>query len=174
MNGKGQRKMTVPITKTPFNCELITIHSKRSFADLISRIEATFQYYDLKTLRDLTAAADTEKLAAYVMQVGEPTEFAIFFSLDQGSTQRLAGIPIESRFYLFGNATIAQGLFRYSARAGLGAPVRFCVSQKDGEDARIDIDLPTSFFSQFPEMKDSPVPQVLDDRMIPLLQEIAG
>jgi hypothetical protein len=174
MNGKGQRKMTVPITKTPFNCELITIHSKRSFANLISRIEAKFQYYDLKTLRDLTAAADAEKLAAYVTQVGEPTEFAIFFSLDQGSTQRLAGIPIESRFYLFGNATIAQGLFRYSARAGLGAPVRFCVSQKDGEDARIDIDLPTSFFSQFPEMKDSPVPQILDDRMIPLLQEIAG
>ena len=174
MNGKGQRKMTVGITKTPFNCELITIHSKRSFANLISRIEAKFQYYDLKTLRDLTAAADREKLAAYVTQVGEPTQFAIFFSLDQGSTQRLAGIPIESRFFLFGNATIAQGLFRYSPRAGLGAPVRFCVSQKDGEDARIDIDLPTSFFSQFPEMKDSPVPQILDDRMIPLLQEIAG
>jgi hypothetical protein len=102
MNGKGQRKMTVGITKTPFNCELITIHSKRSFANLISRIEAKFQYYDLKTLRDLTAAADREKLAAYVTQVGEPTQFAIFFSLDQGSTQRLAGIPIESRFYLFG------------------------------------------------------------------------
>jgi uncharacterized protein (DUF302 family) len=166
--------MTEPITKTPFTCELITIHSKKSFADLISRIEATFQFYDLKTLRDLTAATDTEKLAAYVAQVGKPTEFAIFFSLDQGSTQRLAGIPIESRFYLFGNATIAQGLFRYSARAGLGAPVRFCVSQKDGEDARIDIDLPTSFFSQFPEMKDSPVPQELNDRMIPPLQEIAS
>ena len=106
--------------------------------------------------------------------VGEPTEFGIFFWLDQGSTQRLVGIPIESRFYLFGNATIAQGLFRYSERTGLGAPVLFCVSQRDGEDGRIDIDLPTSFFSQFPEMKDSPVSQELDDRMIPLLQKIAS
>jgi hypothetical protein len=166
--------MAAQIIKTSFQCELITIASKRSFADLISRIEAKFQYYDAKTLRDLTAEGDTEKLAAYVKQVGGQTEFAIFFSLDQGSTQRLAGIPIESRFYLFGNATIAQGLFRYSARAGLGAPVRFCVSQKDGEDARIDIDLPTSFFSQFPEMKDSSIPQLLDDRMIPLLQGIAS
>src|SRR4029077_19473566 len=111
---------------------------------------------------------NTEKLAAYVKSVGEPTEFGIFYWLDQGSTQRLAGIPIESRFCLFGNATIAQGLFRYSERARLGAPVRFCVSQREGEEARIDIDLPTSFFSQFPEMKDSPVPQELDDRMIPL------
>jgi hypothetical protein len=78
--------MTAQITKTLFSCELVTIHSKRSFADLISRIEATFQYYDPKTLRDLTAEGGTEKLAAYVKQVGEPTEFAIFFSLDQGST----------------------------------------------------------------------------------------
>lgn len=164
----------VDVTKAPFTCELVTIHSKRSFADLISRIESTYQHYDAKTLRDLTADGDSEKLAAYVKKVGEPTGFAIFFWLDQGSTQRLAGIPIESRFYLFGNATIAQGLFRYSERAGLGAPVRFCVSQRDGEDARIDIDLPTSFFSQFPEMRDSPVPQELDDRMIPLLQRIAS
>ena len=171
-NPKEACEMTA--SRTSFSCELVTIHSKRSFADLISRIEATFRYYDPKTLRDLTAERDTEKLAAYVKQVGGPTEFAIFFSLDQGSTQRLAGIPIESRFYLFGNATIAQGLFRYSASAGLGAPVRFCVSQKDGEDARIDIDLPTSFFSQFPEMNDSPVPKILDDRMIPLLRTIAG
>jgi hypothetical protein len=92
--------MTAQITRTSSRCELITIHSKRSFADLISRIEATFQCYDPKTLRDLTAEGDTKKLAAYVKQVGEPTEFAIFFSLDQGSTQRLAGIPIESRFYV--------------------------------------------------------------------------
>ena len=166
--------MNAQITKTPFTCELVTIHSKRSFADLISRIESAFQHYDVKTLRDLTAEGDTEKLAAYVKKVGEPTEFAIFFWLDQGSTQRLARIPIESRFYLFGNATISQGLFRYSERAGLGAPVRFCVSQREGQEARIDIDLPSSFYSQFPEMKDSPVRRELDERMIPLLQKIAS
>src|SRR5271170_1004076 len=105
--------MGAQIIKTSFQCELITIPSKRSFADLVSRIEATFHDYDAKTLRDLTAEGDTEKLAAYVKRVGGSTEFAIFFSLDQGSTQRLAGTAIESRFYLFGNATIAQGLFRY-------------------------------------------------------------
>ena len=81
------------VTKTPFTCELVTIHSKRSFADLISRIESTFQHYDAKTLRDLTADGDSEKLAAYVKKVGEPTEFAIFFWLDQGSTQAIGGNP---------------------------------------------------------------------------------
>ncbi len=88
--------------------------------------------------------------------------------------KRLAGIPIESRFYLFGNATIAQGLFRFSPRAGLGAPVRFCVSQRDGEAAQIDIDLPSSFFRQIPELAASPVPQELDERMIGILTKIAS
>ena len=166
--------MSAEVTKTPFTVQLVTIKSKKSFKELIDIIESTFQHYDAKTLRDLTTEGDTEKIAAYVKEVGGETEFAIFFWLDQGSTQRLAGIPIESRFYLFGNATIAQGLFRYSACAGLGAPVRFCVSQRDGEDARIDIDLPTSFFSQFPDLDASPVPKELDDRMIPLLVKIAS
>jgi hypothetical protein len=166
--------MCTQTTKTDFTCRLVTIKSKKSFAEVTGEIERLFQRYDIDKLEDLSAAGDAEKLAAYVRQVGEPTEFGIFFQMDQGSTMRLAGIPIEARFYLFGNATIAQGLFRYSASAGLGAPVRFCVSQRDGEETRIDIDLPTSFFSQFPELSASPVPTELDERMIPLLEKVAS
>jgi hypothetical protein len=166
--------MGAQITKTDFTCQLVTIRSKKSFAEVTGEIEGLFQRYDIDKFRDLTAAGDAEKLAAYVKQVGEPTEFGIFFLMDQGSTMRLAGIPIESRFYLLGNATIAQGLFRYSASAGLGAPVRFCVSQRDGEETRIDIDLPTSFFSQFPELSASSVPTELNDRMLPLLERAAS
>jgi uncharacterized protein (DUF302 family) len=162
------------VTKTPFEVELVTIKSKKSFKELVDLIESNFKHYDAKTLRDLTTEGDTEKLAAYVKDVGGETEFGIFFWLDQGSTQRLAGIPIESRFYLFGNATIAQGLFRFSPRAGLGAPVRFCVSQRDGEAAQIDIDLPSSFFGQIPELAASPVPKELDERMIGILTKIAS
>jgi hypothetical protein len=161
-------------TRTKFTCELLTIRSKKPFAQVTGEVEALFRRYDLSELARLTAEGDTAKLAAFVHETGEPTGFGIFFLLDQGSTMRLAGIPIESRFYLFGNATIAQGLFLYSASAGLGAPVRFCVSQRVGEDTRIDIDLPTAFFSQFPELRQSAVPAGLDARMIPLLEKIAG
>ena len=117
-----------------------------------------FQHYDLSTLAKLSAERDTEGLAEFAKKTGAPTEYAIFFQLDQGSTMRPAGIPIESRFYLLGNPVIAQGLFRYCGASGLDAPVRFCVSQRDGEDTRIDIDLPSSFFSQFPELRESTVP----------------
>jgi hypothetical protein len=161
-------------TRTKFSCELVTIRSKKPFARVTQEIEAQFQRYDLAELAQLTAAGNADKLRAFVAKTGEPTGFGIFFQLDQGSTMRLAGIPIESRFYLFGNATIALGLFRHSASSGLGAPVRFCVSQREGEETRIDIDLPTAFFSQFPELRESPVPAELDARMIPLLEKIAG
>ena len=170
----GWSQMGAQITKTDFTCQLVTIRSKKSFAEVTGEIERLFQRYDIDEFRDLTTAGDAEKLAAYVKQVGEPTEFGIFFQMDQGSTMRLAGIPIESRFYLLGNATIAQGLFRYSASAGLGAPVRFCVSQRDGEETRIDIDQPTSFFSQFPELRTSSVPAELSERMVPLLERVAS
>jgi hypothetical protein len=166
--------MSAQITHRRFACDLITIRSKKSFAEVTAEIERLFQRYDPDRLRDLTAAGDAGKLAAYAEQIGEPTGFGIFYQLDMGSVMRLAGIPIESRFYLFGNAVTGQELFRHSGTAGLGAPTRFCVSQREGEETRIDIDLPTSFFSQFPELSASPVPQQLDVRMIPLLQKVAS
>jgi hypothetical protein len=67
---------------------------------------------------------DLEGIEAYVDQVTAPTSFSVFWEMEQGTTMRLAGIPIESKFYLVGNAVIAGGLFRYTAAAGLGAPVR--------------------------------------------------
>jgi uncharacterized protein (DUF302 family) len=87
---------------------------------------------------------------------------------------RLAGIPIESKFYLVGNAVIARGLFEYSGAAGLGAPVRICVSQRDGEQTRIDMDHQLSFFSKFPEMKPSSVPALLDEKLTKFFEQIAA
>jgi uncharacterized protein (DUF302 family) len=93
--------------------------------------------------------------------------------MEQGSVMRLAGIPIESKFYLVGNAVIARGLFRYTAAAGLGAPVRICVSQRDGEQTRIDLDQNTAFFSQFPETGPSDVPELLDAEMVKVFEDAA-
>jgi hypothetical protein len=166
--------MAVTVSRTDFTCQLVTIRSTKSFAEVTGEIERLFQCYDSDKLTGLTAAGDAEGLAAYAKRVGGRTGFAIFYRLDMGSLMRLAGIPIESRIYLFGNAATGQALFRYSGTAGLGAPTRFCVSQRDGEKTRIDIDLPSSFFKQFPELAESPVPAELDARMVPLLELVAS
>jgi uncharacterized protein (DUF302 family) len=172
---KRRRKMSAQTTtKKAFTCNLVTIRSKKSFGEVTDAIENMFQYFDLDKLRNLVETNDAKAVAQYVEQVSKPHPFSLFFRFDQGPIFRLAGIPIESRFYLFGNATIAQGLFKYSPVSGLGAPVRFCVSQRDGDEGtRIDIDEPSSFFSQIPELNASSVPAELDEKMIRLLQQAA-
>lgn len=162
------------ITESDFNVELITMRSKKSFAEVTAEVERLFQPYDLDKLSNLAAAGDPQKFTAYAKQVDGSAGFGMFFQLDMGALMRPGGIPLESKLYLIGSVITGQGLFRYSGVAGLGAPVRFCVSQRDGEDTRIDINRPTSFHSQFPELSTSSVPAEKDARMLPLLATIAG
>jgi hypothetical protein len=167
-------KVEPRVTETEFTCKLITIRSKKSFAEVTDALESLFKMVDLRRLADMTAAGDQAGIHAYFEELSGDHEFSIFFKLDQGSTQRLAGIPIECRFYLIGNAVIVNGLFRYGATAGLGAPVRVCVSQSEGEEVRIDLDEPTAFFSQFPELSRSKVPGILDRDLVKHLIDFAS
>lgn len=158
--------MSPHITRTDFTCTLITISTKKSFEEVTGALESLFKPVDLPRLADMTAAGDQAGIRSYFEELSGDHEFSVFFQLDQGSTQRLAGYPINCRFYLIGNAVIVNGLFQYGAAAGLGAPVRVCISQNEGDDVRIDVDQPTAFFSQFPEFKESPVPAILDRDLI--------
>jgi uncharacterized protein (DUF302 family) len=161
-------------TLTPFDGVLITIRSEKSFAEVTKAIESRLQRFSTAKLLEYVTHADREGLEAYVAEVSAPTKFSIFWEFEQGSSFRLAGIPVESKFYLVGNAVIARGLFRYTGAAGLGAPVRICVSQRDGEQTRIDMDLPSAFFGKFPEMRESDVPALLDAEMVKVFEDAAA
>jgi hypothetical protein len=166
--------MSPQVTETEFTCKLITIRTKKSFTEVTGALESLFKPVDLQKMADMTAAGNQAGIQSYFKDVSGDHEFSIFFQLDQGSTQRLAGLPVNCRFYLIGNAVIVNGLFEYGATAGLGAPVRVCISQSEGEDVRIDVDEPTAFFSQFPELKDSKVPALLDRDLIKHLVNFAS
>jgi hypothetical protein len=159
-------------TTTKFDGVLVTIRSRKSFFEVTQAIERTLPRFHIPKLMEYVTHGDRPGVEAYVASTSDP--FSIFFDFEQGSTMRLAGIPIESKFYLVGNAVIARGLFEYSGAAGLGAPVRICVSQRDGEQTRIDMDQNVSFFSKFPEMKPSSVPALLDAKMIRVFEEAAA
>ena len=159
-------------TRTKFDGVLVTIRSRKSFFEVTQAIESALPRFHIPKLMEYVTHADRAGVEAYVDSTSRP--FSIFWDFEQGSTMRLAGIPIESKFYLVGNAVIARGLFEYSAAAGLGAPVRICVSQRDGEQTRIDMDQNVSFFSKFPEMKPSSVPGLLDAKMIKVFEEAAA
>jgi uncharacterized protein (DUF302 family) len=166
--------MSAQTALTEFDAVLVTIRSERSFFEVTKAVEASLQRLSVPRLMEHVARGDREGLEAYVDQVSAPSRFSIFWEMDQGPAMRLAGIPIESKFYLVGNAVVARDLFRYTAAAGLGAPVRVCVSQRDGEETRIDLDQVTAFFSQFPETGPSEVPKLLDTEMVKVFQDAAA
>ena len=166
--------MSAQTALTKYDGVLVTIRSKKSFFEVTKAIESSLQRFSVPRMMEYVAHADREGLEAYVAQVSAPSKFSIFWEMEQGPTMRLAGIPIESKFYLVGNAVIARGLFRYTAASGLGAPVRICVSQRDGEETRIDLDQVSAFFSKFPETAPSDVPQLLDDEMIKVFADAAA
>ncbi|MCW2663799.1 MAG: hypothetical protein JWP83_4951 [Mycobacterium sp.] len=155
--------MSAQTALTKYDGVLVTIRSKKSFFEVTQAIESSLQRFSVPRMMEYVGHADRDGLEAYVAAVSAPSKFSIFWEMEQGTTMRLAGIPIESKFYLVGNAVIARGLFGYTAASGLGAPVRICVSQRDGEETLIDLDQVSSFFSKFPENSPSEVPQLLDD-----------
>jgi uncharacterized protein (DUF302 family) len=166
--------MSAQTTLTQFDGVLITIRSKKSFFEVTKAVEASLQRLSVPRLMEYVGHRDREGLEAYVAEVSAPSKFSIFWEMNQGPAMRLAGIPIESKFYLVGNAVVARDLFRFTAAAGLGAPVRVCVSQRDGEETRIDLDQVTAFFSQFPETRPSGVPKLLDTEMVRVFEDAAA
>jgi uncharacterized protein (DUF302 family) len=161
-------------TLTPYDGVLITITSDKSFTEVIGAIEWSLSRMSVAKLREYVVRADREGMEAYVKEVSAPRGFSIFWEMEQGPGMRLAGIPIESKFYLVGNAVTARGLFRYTAAAGLGAPVRVCVSRREGEQTRIDLDQATAFFSKFPEAGPSDVPGLLDTELVKVFEDAAA
>jgi hypothetical protein len=142
----------------------------QAFFEVTQAIERNLQRFHIPKLMEYVTHGDRAGVEAY--STSKP--LSIFWDFEQGSTMRLAGIPIESKFYLVGNAGIARGLFEYTGAAGLGAPVRVCVSQRDDEETRIDMDLPSAFFSKFPETRPSSVPALLDEKLIKVLEDAAA
>jgi hypothetical protein len=119
--------MEPQVTETEFTCKLITIRSKKSFAEVTSALEGLFRMVDLPKLASMTEAGDQVGIKGYFQEISGDHEFSIFLKLDQGSTQRLAGFPLDCRLYLIGNAVIVNRLFQIwgdgrTWRAGVRIP----------------------------------------------------
>ena len=108
---------------TEFDGVIVAIRSERSVFEVTKAVEVSLQRLSDSRLMEHVAPGDREGLEAYVDQVSAPSKFSIFWEMGQDPAMRVAGIPIESKFYSVGNAVAA----------GLGAPVRVYVSQRDSE-----------------------------------------
>src|SRR5260370_42261276 len=120
MKSTGQAgEVSAQTTRTKYDGVLLTIRSRKSFFEVTQAVERNLQRFHTPKLMEYVTHGDRAGVEAYVDSTSKP--IAIFLDFEQGSTVRLAGIPIESKFYLVGNAVIARGLFQYPGAAGLDA-----------------------------------------------------
>ena len=103
--GKGAG-VSAQTTRTKYDGVLLTIRSRKSFFEVTQAIERSLQRFQIPKLMEYVTHGDRAGVEAYVDSTSTP--MAIFWDFEQGSTMRLAGIPIESKFYLVGNAVIAK------------------------------------------------------------------
>jgi hypothetical protein len=157
-------------TLTPFDGALVTIRSKKSYADVTAGIEAKLQRFSIAKFMEYVVHRDKEGLEAYVARVSAPSKFSIFWDFEQGSSFRLAGIPIESEFYLVGNAVIARGLFPahqdWEHRLGSACPSA-TVRKPHRHGSALGL------FSKFPETRESDVPALLTE-MVKVFKDAAA
>jgi hypothetical protein len=154
-----------------FQSTQLTIHSAKRYRDVVSAIESRLQRFDTARATEYIVHRDRRGFENDVASTCTP--FGIFWEVEQGTAMRMSGVLCDSKLYLVGNPVLARHLFSYNAGAGLGAPVRVSVSQADGLDTRIDLELPSAFFSRFPELAGSPVPAQLDNETVSFFEQIA-
>src|SRR5271157_16892 len=112
-------EVSAQTTRTKFDGILLTIRSRKSFFQVTQAIERSLQRFYIPKLIEYITHGDRAGFEAYADSVSTPHNFSICWDFEQGSGMSLAGIPIEAKFYLVGNAVIARGLFQYTGAAGL-------------------------------------------------------
>ncbi|HEX8796194.1 MAG TPA: DUF302 domain-containing protein [Polyangiaceae bacterium] len=166
-------KESVEIDRRPFEGRRITLRTRTPFDQVVARLEATFPRIDPNQIDAIVVAGDGPGLRGFLERSAPGTSFNVFFSLDQGGAMTLLGTPLKARFYLVGNALIAQRLFALEPAAGLSAPVRIVISEAADGATHIDYEEPTSVFGQFATLRESPVPRLLDEKLREALTAIA-
>jgi hypothetical protein len=89
-------------------------------------------------------------------------ELSIFLKRDHGMLLGIYGAARHAIQYEIGNPLTASTMTRYQLGAANYAPLRAVVFENDGEDTRIEYDLPSSLFGQFGDERVTQVGRGLD------------
>lgn len=149
----------------------VTLRSAVPHERVLTRFVTAFPLLAPESLYRWVDRGDAEAFRAFLESLPTPSGFFHFQSFDQGGGMSLLGIPLRSRYFLVGNVLLATDLFRRELAAGLAAPVRVAITGTD-DGTQLDYDVPSSIFSQFPALRDSAVPGILDARLEALFSTV--
>jgi hypothetical protein len=136
----------------------VVIESKKTFAQVKSSLEMLIPPID----PDILQLLDKGMSDRLKQKLESAPEIMIFLKRDHGALFALYGKPRNALQYEIGNALTASTMTRYVITAGLYAPLRIILFEKDDGGTRIEYDLPSSLFGQFGDERVTQIARKLD------------
>ncbi len=147
----------------------LSVDVSSDYEHFTNRLEAILGRLDFAILSQVMEKPDFVK-NAIIHQMQGATELILFNQYDHGNMLNIWGKPRKAKQYLIGNPYTASTMTRFDIRAGLYAPLRVLVFEKDDKKAQIEYDLPSSLFGQFGIPEVTNVGISLDQKMEHLIK----
>jgi hypothetical protein len=148
----------------------VVIESPKAAVDVQASLETSIPPLDEEILL-LLSDGITERLK---QRLEAAPEFSIFLKRDHGMLVGLYGKVRDAVQYEIGNPLTASTMTRHQLAAGLYAPLRVIVYEKDDGGSCIEYDLPSSLFGQFGDDRVTAVARGLDVALARALSAAAG
>jgi hypothetical protein len=148
----------------------VVIESPKAAADVRASLQTVIPPID-EEIPLLLSDGITDRLK---QRLEAAPELSIFLKRDHGMLVGLYGKLRDAVQYEIGNPLTASRMTRYQLAAGLYAPLRVIVYEKDGGGSCIEYDLPSSSFGQFGDDRVTEVACGLDIALGRALTSAAG
>lgn len=148
----------------------VVIESQKAAADVRTSLETLIPPID-EEIPLLLSDGITDRLK---QRLEAAPELSIFLKRDHGVLVGLYGKARDAVQYEIGNPLTASTMTRYRLAAGLYAPLRVIIYEKDDGGSCIEYDLPSSLFGQFGDDRVVEVARGLDVALARALSVAAG
>jgi len=148
----------------------VVIESQKTAADVRASLEILIPPID-DEIPLLLSDGVTDRLK---QRLDAAPELSIFLKRDHGVLVGLYGKVRDAVQYEIGNPLTASRMTRYRLAAGLYAPLRVIVYERDEGGSCIEYDLPSSVFGQFGDDRVTEVARELDVALARALSAAAG
>src|ERR1700678_612746 len=162
--------MSVSMSRRMVEIAHVVIDSDKPSAAFRASLERLVPAID-KEIAVLVSDGVTDRLK---QRLEAAPELSIFLKRDHGVLVGLYGKVRDAVQYEIGNPLTASTMTRYQLAAGLYAPLRVIVYEKDDGGSCIEYDLPSSLFGQFGDDRVTEVARGLDVALGRALSSAAG
>lgn len=158
------------LTMTTISIEHVTILSQQPFDSVRRSLEASVPRLD-DGIFVLLRYGEAERARR---ELEQGPALSIFGFRDHGALLQVAGSPRKAIQYDIGNPLTASRMTRHQLSAGLYAPIRVFLSEREDGLVAFEYDRPINVFGQFNDANIDAVARELDQQLQDALQKAAA